>query len=153
MKKILETIVVAINGSDASICAFKYALALKKALGSKIFACYVVDTATIRQLALSRIFVPEESEEYERSLESSGQRYLNFCANLARQKQLSIESCIRKGSVSGEIVKYSIELNANAIILGGAPADALYRDAIADSNREILKNARCPVLFVKPPLS
>ncbi|GAB6275659.1 MAG: universal stress protein [Rectinema sp.] len=152
MKKILETVLVAINGSDASICAFKYALALKKAFGSRIVACYVVDTATIRQLALSRIFVPEESEEYERNLENSGQRYLNFCTDLARQKQLAIETCVRKGSVSGEIVKYSIELNADAIILGGAPADALYRDAIADSNHEVLKNARCPVLFVKPPL-
>jgi nucleotide-binding universal stress UspA family protein len=94
--------------------------------------------------------VPEESEEYERNLENSGQRYLNFCTDLARQKQLTIETCVRKGSVSGEIVKYSIELNADAIILGGAPADALYRDAIADSNHEVLKNARCPVLFVKP---
>jgi nucleotide-binding universal stress UspA family protein len=93
MKKILETVLVAINGSDASICAFKNALALKKAFGTRIVACYVVDTATIRQLAL-----------------------------------------------------------ADAIILGGAPADALYRDAIADSNHEVLKNARCPVLFVKPPL-
>ncbi|MEN6500664.1 MAG: universal stress protein [Rectinema sp.] len=152
MKKILETVLVAINGSDASIFAFKYALALKKALGSRIVACYVVDTATIRQLGLSRIFVPEETEEYERNLESSGQRYLNFCSELAHDKQLTIETVIRKGSVSGEIVKYSIELGADVIILGGNPADALYRDAIADANREILKNARCPVLFVKPPL-
>lgn len=152
MKKILETVLVAINGSDASIVAFKYALALKKALGSRIVACYVVDTATIRQLALSRIFVPEETEEYERNLESSGQRYLNFCSELAHDKHLTIETVIRKGSVSGEIVKYSIELGADVIILGGNPADALYRDAIADANREILKNARCPVLFVKPPL-
>jgi len=28
----------------------------------------------------------------------------------------------------------------------------MYRDAIADSNHEVLKNARCPVLFVKPPI-
>ncbi len=153
MKKMLETVLVAINGSDASICAFKYALALKKAIGTRIVACYVVDTATIRQLALSRFFVPEESEEYERNLENSGQRYLNFCIELARQKDLSIETMIRKGSVSGELVKYSIELGADAIILGGNPADGLYRDAIADANHEVLKNARCPVLFVKPPLS
>lgn len=152
MKRILGTVLVAINGSDASICAFKYALALKKAVGTRIIACYVIDTATIRQLALSRIFVPEEGIEYERNLENSGQRYLNFCTELARQKQLSIETAIRRGSVSGEIVKYSIEIEADAIIVGGNPADALYRDAIADANHEILKHARCPVLFIKPPL-
>jgi len=152
MKKILETILVAVNGSDASICAFKYALALKKAFGSRIVACYVIDTATIRQLALSRIFVQDESEEYERNLENSGLRYLNFCVELARQKHLAVETSIRKGSVSGEIVKYAIELDADAIILGGVRTEAAYREAIADYNREILKNARCPVIFVKPPL-
>jgi len=152
MKNMLETVLVAINGSDASISAFKYALAIKKSLNSRIIACYVVDTATIRQLALSRIFVPEESEEYEQNLENSGRRYLNFCIELARQKQLSIETAIRKGSVSGEIVKASMELGADAIVLGGNPADTLYRDAIFDSYREILKNARCPVIFVKPPV-
>lgn len=152
MKRMLGTILVAINGSDASICAFKYALALAKAFGSKIVACYVVDTATIRQLALSRIFVPEESEEYERNLENSGLRYLNFCVELAHQKQMYIETSIRRGSVSGEIVKYSMEIDADIIVLGGNPVDVLYRDAIADSNHEVLKNARCPVLFVKPPI-
>jgi hypothetical protein len=25
-----------------------------------------------------------------------------------------------------------------------------FRDTIADANREILRNARCPVIFVKP---
>jgi nucleotide-binding universal stress UspA family protein len=152
MKKILETVLVAINGSEASICAFKYALALKKAFGSRIVACYVVDTATIRQLALSRIFVPDETEEYEHNLESSGLRYLNFCGELAREKRLSIETVIRRGSVSGEIVKLAIELDTDAIVLGGGHAETVYRDAIAESNREILKNARCPVIFVKPPL-
>jgi len=37
-------------------------------------------------------------------------------------------------------------------VLGGNPVDVIYRDAIADSNHEVLKNARCPVLFVKPPI-
>lgn len=152
MKNPFGTVLVAINGSEASICAFKYALAIRKSLGSKLIACYVVDTATIRQLALSRIFIPEESEEYERNLEHSGRRYLNFCIELAYQKQLSIETIIRKGSVSGEVVKASMELGADVIILGGNPADTIYRDAIADAYREILKNARCPVLFVKPPM-
>jgi nucleotide-binding universal stress UspA family protein len=152
MKRILETVLVAVNGSNASIGAFKYALALKKTLGSRIVACYVIDTATIRELTLSRIFVPEESEEYERNLESSGQHYLNFCTELAVQKRLTVETSIRRGSVSGEIVKYSIELDADVVILGGTHTEAPYRDAISDSNREILKNARCPVLFVKPPL-
>lgn len=150
MVKWLESILVAINGSEASISALKYAIAVGKLQGSRIAACYVVDTATIRQLALSRIFIPEESEEYERSLEMSGKRYLGLCAELARQKGVEIQLLLKKGSVPGEIIKAAMELNAEIIFLGGNPQEPQYRDVIAEANREILKNARCSVLVVKP---
>lgn len=150
MKQIFKTLIVAINGSEASIGALKYALAMKKQFGSKVIACYVVDTATIRQLALSRIFVPDESEEYELNLENSGRRYLNLCHEIAAQKRLTVEPLLGKGSVPGEIIKAAIESGADCIIIGGNPTEMQSRDAVADANREILRNARCPVLFIKP---
>ena len=72
MNEPLRKLLVVVNGSESSIGAVKYAIALAKAYGSKVVAAYVVDTATIRQLALSRIFVPDESAEYEESLEGLG---------------------------------------------------------------------------------
>ena len=150
MKQLFTSIVVAINGSEASIGAFQYALALRKQFGSKVTACYIVDTATIRQLALSRIFVPDESQEYEDSLEVSGKRYLSFCVELAARKRLTIETVLGKGSVPGEIVKTAADLGADCIVLGGQPSEHQYKDVVFEANREILKHARCPVVFVKP---
>lgn len=150
MRQMFGSILVAINGSEASLGAFRYALAMKKQLGSKVTACYVVDTATIRQLALSRIFVPDESQEYEDSLETSGKRYLNFCLELASKKHLTIETLLRRGSVPGEVVRTAADLGVDCIVLGGNPSESQYKDAVAEANREILKHARCPVVFVKP---
>ena len=150
MKQLFTSIVVAINGSEASIGAFQYALALRKQFGSKVTACYIVDTATIRQLALSRIFVPDESQEYEDSLEVSGKRYLSFCIELAAKKRLTIETVLGKGSVPGEIVKTAADLGADCIMLGGQPSEHQYKDVVFEANREILKHARCPVVFIKP---
>ncbi|MHB9151039.1 MAG: universal stress protein [Spirochaetales bacterium] len=150
MSQIFKTLLVAINGSEASIDALKYALAMKRQLDSRVIACYVVDTATIRQLALSRIFVPDESEEYERSLENSGRRYLNFCLEIATRKRLALELVLSKGSVPGEIIKAAAENGADCIVIGGNPSEMQSRDAVADANREILRNARCPVIFIKP---
>jgi len=150
MKQIFASILVAINGSEASIGAFKYAIAMKRQFGSKVTACYIVDTATIRQLALSRIFVPDESQEYEDSLEASGRRYLNFCLELASKKHLALETILGKGSVPGEIIKTAADLGVDCIILGGQPAEYQYKDVVSEANREILKHARCPVVFVKP---
>jgi nucleotide-binding universal stress UspA family protein len=150
MKQLFASIIVAINGSEASLGAFQYALAMKKQFGSKVTACYIIDTATIRQLALSRIFVPDESQEYEDSLEVSGKRYLSFCVELAAKKQMTIETILGKGSVPGEIVKTASDLAADCIVLGGWPEEHQYKDVLAEANREILKHARCPVVFIKP---
>jgi nucleotide-binding universal stress UspA family protein len=149
MKQMFGTVLVAINGSEASFEALKYALSMEKAIGSRIIVCYIVDVATIRQLALSRIFVPDESEEFERSLENSGRRYLDFCSEIAAKKQLTIEPLLLKGSIPGEVIKTAVESKADCIILGGNPSEIQYRDAITESYREILRNSRCPVIFVK----
>ncbi|MCX7026275.1 MAG: universal stress protein [Spirochaetes bacterium] len=150
MRQMFASILVAISGSEASLGAFQYALSMKKQFGSKVTACYIVDTATIRQLALSRIFVPDESQEYEDSLELSGKRYLNFCVELASKKRMTIETVLGKGSVPGEIVKTASDLGVDCIILGGQPDEHQYKDVVLEANREILKHARCPVVFVKP---
>jgi len=150
VKQLFASVIVAINGSEASLGAFQYALGLKKQFGSKVTACYIVDTATIRQLALSRIFVPDESREYEENLETSGRRYLSFCVELAAKKNMTIETFLGKGSVPGEIVKAAADLGADCIVIGGQPAEHQYKDVVFEANREILKHARCPVVFVKP---
>ncbi len=78
MKPIISNIVTAVTGSDASIMAAKYAIVMAKLYRCRLSAVYVVDTATIKQLTLSRIFIQEESVEYEKSLEANGERYLAF---------------------------------------------------------------------------
>ncbi len=151
MKGLLSTIVVVVNGAESSIAAAKLVVALKKEHGSRVIAAYVVDTATIKSLALSRIFVQDESEEYERSLEESGARYLEFVRDLAKAKRLHIETKLLKGSVAAEITRLAEEEGADCIALGGWGGDAAHRDMIIEANREIIAAAACPVLLVKGP--
>lgn len=148
-KGLLSNLLVVVNGSDASIGAAKYAVALAKAVGSSVAAAYVVDTATIRQLAMSRIFVDEESQEYERSLAETGKRYLSYVEEIGRSKGISIRTSLLKGSVAGEIVKLADELHVDCIVVGRAwEQESGMRDAIRESNREIVKTSPCSVLVV-----
>ncbi|MCX7023121.1 MAG: universal stress protein [Spirochaetes bacterium] len=151
MKGLLSNIVTVVNGAESSIAAAKLAIALKKQYGSRVIAVYVVDTATIRSLAMSRIFVPDESEEYERSLEDTGNRYLAFISDLAKAKRLNIDTKLLKGSVADEISKVAEEEGADCIVLGGWGGDAVHRDMVIEANREIIAAAKCPVLVVKGP--
>ncbi|MDR0554446.1 MAG: universal stress protein [Treponema sp.] len=151
IKQLFSHIVVAISGSEASVLAAKYAVVMAKQYHCRLSAVYVVDTATIRQLTLSKIFIQEESQEYERSLEANGERYLSFVEELARAKGVKAEREIRRGAVYTEILKIADEKKADLIILGGWEKDRSARDTFSYAHREIMVYAKCSVLLVKEP--
>ena len=151
IKPLFSNIVVAISGSDASILAAKYAIVMAKAYHCRLTAVYVVDTATIKQLTLSKVFIKEESQEYESGLEANGERYLSFVEELARAKGMKIEKEIRKGAVYSEIVSAAAEKKADLIILGGWEKDRNPRDIFSHSLRETMINSKCSVMLVKEP--
>ncbi|MDR2553178.1 MAG: universal stress protein [Treponema sp.] len=151
IKSLFSNIVLAVSGSDASILASKYAIVLAKLYRCRLSAVYVIDTATIRQLTLSKIFIQEESLEYEKSLEANGERYLSFVEELARAKGVKIEREMRRGAVYTEILGAADEKKADLIILGGWERDRSARDIITHAHREIMVSAKCSVLLVKEP--
>lgn len=151
IKPLISNMLVAVSGSDASILASKYAIVLAKLYRCRLSAVYVVDTATIRQLTLSKIFIQEESQEYEKGLEANGERYLSFVEDLARAKGVKIEREMRKGAVYTEILGAAGERKADLILLGGWEKDRSARDIISHAHREIMVNAKCSVLLVKEP--
>jgi nucleotide-binding universal stress UspA family protein len=151
IKPLFSNIVVAITGSDASILAAKYAIVMAKVYKCRLSAIYVVDTATIRQLTLSTIFIQEESLDYERSLEANGERYLSFVEELARAKGIKVEREIRRGAVYTEILAAADDRRADLIVLGGWEKDRSPRDIISHSHKEIMVNAKCTVLLAKEP--
>ncbi|GHU17990.1 universal stress protein [Spirochaetia bacterium] len=151
MKALISNIVVVITGSDASILAAKYAIVMAKAYRCRVTAVYVVDIATIRQLTLSKIFIQEESQDYEKSLEANGDRYLAFVEELAHAKGVKIEREIRRGAVYTEILTVADEKKADLIVMGGWEKDRSARDIISHTHREIMVSAKCSVLLVKEP--
>ncbi len=151
MRELLRTVIVAVSGSEASINAATYAIAMARCYHTRVIAVYVVDTATLRELLLSRIFVEDESSDYERSLEQNGHRYLNYVEELATKKGVEVEKVLRRGAISTEIVEVAEDAKADLILLGGFESTAILRDALSRQHREIMRHARCSVLVVKEP--
>ncbi len=149
--ELIQTVVVAVSGSEASISAARYGIAMAKLYGVHLVGVYVVDTATLRELLLSKIFVEDESSEYEKSLEENGRRYLNYVEELARAKSVALEKVMRRGSISTEIVQTSEDLGADLILLGGVDDRGNIRDVLSRQYREILRSSKCSVLVVKDP--
>jgi len=149
MSSVLKRLVVGVSGSDASMSAAKYGIVLSKAFGCKLTAVYVVDTATLKQLLISRIFVEDESEEYRKSLEENGRRYLNYVDELASKKHITVDKLLKQGSISTQILSAADELKADLILLGGWEEKGDSRDSVSFAHREILKHSKCSVLVVK----
>jgi nucleotide-binding universal stress UspA family protein len=149
MKQLINHVLVATSGSDASINAAKYAIILAKQYKCRLSTIYVVDTATLRELLISHIFVEEESKEYQHSLEENGHRYLNFVEELALKKGVKVDKILRAGAIYTEILNAADEIGADLIILGGWEENRNVRDLITHAQKEVLLNAKCSVLIVK----
>lgn len=149
IKPLFKNVLVMVNGTEASINAVRYAILMAKLYQSEVRAVYVVDTATIRQLSLNRIFVEDESREYERSLEQNGQRYLAFVEQLGKDKGVKIETELRSGAIWSEIVTVAEERKTDLILLGGTESTQSDKDVLSSTHKSVLVNARCSVLVVK----
>lgn len=148
IKPLFNNILVVINGSEASIQAAQYGVLMARLYRCDMKAIYVVDTATLKELTISKFFVSEESSEYEKSLTEDGKRYLNYVENLAKAKGIKIETELRKGSVWSEVIAYADDSKTDLILLG-EHRHIQSKDVISSIYREIISHANCSVLVVK----
>ncbi|MGL4982906.1 MAG: universal stress protein [Treponemataceae bacterium] len=150
IKPLFKDILVLVNGSEASIHAAQYAVLMAKLYRCNVKALYVVDTATLKQLTLSKFFIKEESLEYEDALAADGVRYLDYVSELGKSKGVEIETITRRGAVWSEVISVADEMNISLVLLGGFEREGVdQKDVLSTSYRKILLNAHCSVLMVK----
>ena len=150
IKPLLRKLIVAVNGSEQSLSAAMYSIMLAMQYKCELKAVYVVDTATLKQLELSKFFVPDEVARYREKLHEDGQKYLDYVKKFAAEKKVEISTELKAGSVWREIVVSADEFGADLIILGGKKADYLVeRYKTSSTNSEIIGSENCNVLIVK----
>lgn len=150
IKPLFQNILVMVNGTEASINAVKYAILMAKLYRCRVNAVYVIDTATIKQLTLNRIFIEEESREYEQSLEENGLRYLAYVDELGKAKGVEISTELRRGAIWSEVIAASEEKHIDVILVGGLDNDNTdQKELTSFTFKTILINARCSVIVVK----
>lgn len=149
IKPIFQKVLILMNGSESSVHAVQYGILMSKLYHCALKAVYVVDTPTLKQLTLTKIFVIEESSEYESSLTADGNRYLGYAAELAAAKNVKIETELLHGSIWGETIRAADEFGANLILLGGSEKGEHGDSSMRVSHKRIFENAGCSVLYVK----
>ncbi|MCR5218801.1 universal stress protein [Treponema sp.] len=153
MKKLLEKVLVACNGSDSSLRAVKYAVILSRQTGIKVKVVYIVDSASIKQLTLSRFMDPEEAANIAKRLKDDGIHILEHIKSLAKTKRVDIETELRDGAVWSQVISAADEWQADLIMLGGTSEGnnmrALNRASVTKQDNEIIGSAHTSVMVVR----
>lgn len=150
IRPLFQNILVLVKGGEGSVEASQYATIMAKLYRCKIHALYVVDTATIKTLALNKIFIVEESMEYEKNMEDTGARYLEHVREIGEAKGVHITTALKKGNISDEICNYVEENKIDALLVG---MNASKQDEMTErSFYSMLSHVRCSIIMVKDPL-
>lgn len=147
--KLLKKMLVVVDGSDASMAAVDYAVGLARQVGAALQAVYVVDTATMDYLLQMHIFVSDERREFEKELESTGARYLEYVKTAARKAGLEVTTHLARGAFHKTVLALAREVGADAIVLGGWCETVTRRDVMAGERRRVLEQAACPLIVVR----
>ena len=157
IKPLFQKVVVAVNGSVQSIHAAMYGILIAKQYKCELKAIYVVDTASLKQLTMTKFFIEEESRHYEQKLADDGKRYLSYIENLAKEKDVKITTELKKGVIWSELIKSAEDFGANLILVGGKEHNpgtvqtTGRHTKVSSTNAEIIGSAGCNVLVVREP--
>lgn len=146
---LFNTILLVVDGAEPSIAAAHYAVDLAAQTGGTITAVYVVDTATMEYLTQMNIFVQDERNDFEKELEQTGKRYLDFVRTLGQKQGLDIDTIMESGTFHQVILQAARSLPADVIVVGGWHRTVTRKDTTSVERQLILDQADCPVIVVK----
>jgi nucleotide-binding universal stress UspA family protein len=146
---LFKNALLVVDGSEPSVAAANLAVRMAAQQACDLTAVYVVDTATLDYLLQMRILVNQEREGFEKDLERTGKRYLDFVQTIGRNAGLEVEVVLRRGSFHQEILKEARERHVDAIILGGWKRSIARKDKASIERQHVLDQADCPVIVVK----
>ena len=144
LDEVYHNIVVAIDGSQASLRAFKKAVLVSKRNDSNLIIVHVVDTKTI-----------STAETYDQSMINQSETYatqlLNDYREQAEQSGVkNVDIHIDYGSPKVRIPKNVAKaFEADLIICGATGLNAVERFLIGSVSENIVRHAQCDVLVVR----
>jgi nucleotide-binding universal stress UspA family protein len=141
-----HTILSPTDGSAISTVAGKMAVDMAVANGARLILVYVVDETVVEELARS---FQKTSRETSVELARSGQRYLDYLANLAHRRGVVVETVLRQGTPHLEIVDEARKQGADLIVMGYVGRRGPRRILIGSVTERVIEYAQCPILIAK----
>jgi nucleotide-binding universal stress UspA family protein len=137
----IRTILHPTDFSDTATRAFKYACEMARDNRARLVAMHVLEP--VGPLMADGIMLPMETE-YVRGAAREQLRTL-----APTERGFEFERMFREGLAPDAIVEAADEVRADLIVMGTHGRSGLSRLLLGSVAEQVLRRARCPVLFVK----
>ncbi|MFQ5970295.1 MAG: universal stress protein [Nitrososphaerales archaeon] len=141
----VNKILLAIDGSKASLKAAEYAMTLANQVNASVVILHVISIPLF-----PRHF--KSVNEYYEGAEKVAEAWFDVIKNLRQSKNLQIKTKIISGSISvvESIVDYAEKENVDMIIMG-TRGRSKFTKLLGSVASGVMMHAECPVLVVKKP--
>ena len=142
-KAIISRILVAIDGSAASMDAADYATSISKKYNAELYALHVVRADV-------DLFGPHETSEFMTRMRNEGEKYLNKVKIIANEKNTQIKTeIISSINIAGGILAFAEENNIDLIVIGTRGRSGFKRLLLGSVASHVVTYAHCPVFVSK----
>jgi nucleotide-binding universal stress UspA family protein len=138
-----DDVLVPTDGSDPATAAIDHGIAIATAADARLHAVNVVDVA---EVSISPDITPP-TEILER-VESDGRAATDEIATRAREAGLEVETAVRKGLVSRDLLGYVDENDVDMIAMGTHGRTGIGRYLLGSTTERMIRHAAVPVLAV-----
>jgi len=144
----INTILVAVDGSEPSNHALKYALGLAKAQKSKVVVVSVVPDFPVMY---TDEFQPEYLPKFQDDMEEYYGQTLRGSVKKASEEYPGIEitSVLKQGKPEKQIIEAAKEKKVDLIVLGNRGTGGILSWVLGSVSRKVVDSCTVPVLVVK----
>ncbi len=140
-------ILVPIDGSGASLTAYRLAMDLGAHYRAEVILLYVVDSSVMAEL--SRLS-GQEQPRLLHDMEESGWRMLTDLSRQAQQRGVAVTLDLRTGMPDEIILSEAERLAADLIVMGKIGRKGHRRSLLGSVTERVLEAADLPILVVSP---
>ncbi len=139
-------ILVATDGSEASLKAARLAVAIAARNGAELLVAHIVDDEVVKELARA---LRKAEEDARSAMSDSAQKYVAEIEKLARQSSVASRAVVEHGAPHEALLKLADKEKADLLVMGKTGRRGLRRALAGSVTRRVIDLAEIPVLVVK----
>ncbi|OPY55125.1 MAG: Universal stress protein [Methanosaeta sp. PtaU1.Bin112] len=144
----INRIMIATDGSDASRKAAKIAVDIARRANGSITAVYVMDTERLSHLP-GFSALPELKEKAFRLIQDEGQQALQFVEDQATAETVPFRKILAQGSPGKELIKISREQEIDLLVMGSMGRTGVEKILLGSVAGKVVLQSSIPTLLVK----